>query len=161
MIKFLKGFKYAFCGIIDAIKSERNIRFHIVAAIYVLWFSKFYSFSKVEYSVLFIVIAMVIASEIFNTSIENLVDLASPSYNMKAKKSKDTAAGAVLLTAICAVAVGVLFFGKLDTLFEIYNYFRFSIVRLTMLIISIVLSIFFIFLLFKPKKASFQNNIKE
>lgn len=161
MIKFLKSFKYAFCGIVSAIRNERNIRFHIVAAIYALWFSKFYNFTKVEYAVLFIIIAMVIVSELFNTAIEGTVDLASQSYHEKAQISKDVAAGAVLFSAFCAVAVGVLLFGDTDVLFEIYNYFRLSLVNSIVFITTIVISIFFILFLFKPKKISCMNNNKE
>lgn len=161
MIKFFKSFKYAFCGIISAIKNECNIRFHIIASIYVLWFSRFYDFTIVEYAILFIVIAMVIVSELFNTAIEEVVDLASPSYHEKAKKSKDTAAGAVLFSVICAVVVGVLFFGNSHVLFEIFNYYRLRLVKFFILIISIIVSIFFIFFLFKPKETNCLSNNKE
>ena len=161
MIKLLNSFKNAFLGIISAIKNERNIRFHIVAASYVLWFSRFYDFTRVEYAILFIIIALVIGSELFNTAIENAVDLASMSYNKKAKCSKDAAAGAVLVFAFCAVAVGILFFADLDVLYEIYNFFRLSFFKLTLFILSIIISVIFIFFLFKPKKVRYSNNNEE
>ena len=121
------------------------MRFHFIAAIYVLWLSRFYDFSKIEYAILFIVIAMVIVSELFNTAIENAVDLASKSRNQKAKMSKDAAAGAVLFSAFCAAAVGVLLFADTDVFYDIFNYFRYGLIKFIILLLSIVLSILFIF----------------
>lgn len=150
----LKSFKYAFSGIISAVKYERNFRFHIVLATYALWLSKFYDFTKIEYSILFIVIAFVLVSELFNTSIEETVDLVSPLYNEKAKRSKDVAAGAVLISALCAIAVGIMLFLNSRVIIKIYKYFASSFVKLFILVISVVLSIFFIFFLFKTKKSN-------
>ncbi len=159
MIKsFLNSFKYAFCGIISTITNERNMRVHIVAAVYVLWLSGFYHFSKIEYAVLFIVIAMVIVSELFNTAIENAVDLVSTSYNKIAKKSKDAAAGAVLFSAFCAIAVGVLFFADTDVLYDIFDYFRQGFIRFIILLLSLVISMLFIF---KPKNNNHKSYNKE
>ena len=156
--KFLNSFKYAFCGIISAIMNERNMRFHFVAAMYVLWLSGFYDFSKIEYAILFIVIAMVIVSELFNTAIENAVDMASKSRNQMAKMSKDAAAGAVLFSAFCAAAVGVLLFTDTDVYYDIFNYFRYESIRFIILLLSIVLSILFIF---KPEKNRRKSGNKE
>lgn len=146
----INSFKYAFSGIISTIINERNMRIHIVAAAYVLWFSRFYSFSKIEYAVLFIVIAFVITSELFNTAIENAVDLASPFQNEKAKKSKDAAAGAVLFSAICAITVGILLFADSNAFYEIFKFFKEKLIRFLILIFSIFISVIFIFY-FKPK----------
>lgn len=157
----LKGFKYAFSGIVSAVINERNMRIHFVAAVYVVWFSRFYNFTKTEYAVLFIVITMVIASELINTAIESAVDISSTGYNRKAKISKDASAGAVLFSAVCAVAVGILFFADYNVLNEIFNYFAHSLIRLTLLILSIILSIFFIFFLFPAKNSNHIDNNKE
>lgn len=159
--KIINSFKNAFSGIISAIISERHMRVHIVAAAYVLWLSRFYDFTKSEYAILLIVIAMVIVSEMINTAVEEVVDLASPSYHEKAKKSKDVAAGAVLISAFCAVVIGVLFFGKIDTFYDIINFFKSSIINLIIFILTIILSIFFIFILFKPKENNSESNHKE
>ena len=53
---------------------------------------------------------MVMAAEMVNTVVEAAVDLASPGYHPLAKVAKDVAAGAVLLTAIGAVVIGVCIF---------------------------------------------------
>ena len=48
--------------------------------------------------------------ELVNTAIEEVVNLASPSINPVAKISKDVAAGAVLLSALFSVVVGIIIF---------------------------------------------------
>lgn len=161
MIKIIiNSFKNAFVGILSAVKSERHMRVHIVSAAYVLWFSSFYSFTKTEYGVILAVIALVISSEMFNTAIEDAVDLASPSYHKKAKRAKDTAAGAVLISAIIAAIIGIMFFIDLNVLTDIFNYFKSSLMRVILLFVSIVFSILFIFTLFKPKNIATENKEK-
>lgn len=160
-MKKVKSFKNALSGILSAVISERHMRIHIVAAAYVLWFSRFYDLKKADYAILLIVIAAVIVSEMFNTAVEEVVDLASPSYNEKAKKAKDVAAGSVLVSAVFAVIVGILFFGNAEKLYDIYVYFKSSLMKLIIFILSIVISSVFIFVLFKPKEINYLNNNEE
>lgn len=161
MMRIVKSFKNALLGIISAVISERHMRIHIVAAAYVLWFSRFYDLTKADYAILLIVIAAVIVSEMFNTAIEDVVDLASPSYHEKAKKAKDVAAGAVLVSAVFAVIVGILFFGNAEKLYDIYVYFKSNLIKLIIFILSIVISSVFVFVLFKPKEINHLNNNEE
>ncbi len=154
----LNSFKYAFCGIVSSVIRERNLRIHIVAASYVLWFSRFYELTKIEYAILFLVIAFVIVSELINTAIEAAVDILSPSDNANAKISKDAASGAVLFSAICAIAVGIIFFADKVVLLEIIEYFKLRLIRPVILVLSLIISIIFIFFLFKSKD---QVNMKE
>ena len=108
------SFKCAIRGIIFVIGHERNMRIHITAALYVAFFSVFYDFSKSEIAVLIITCALVIIIEAVNTSIEVIVDKVSPKYSPLAKVAKDVAAGAVLLSAIMAVAVGIVLFFDIE-----------------------------------------------
>jgi len=74
--------------------------------------------SALEWMVIAIVIAGVFVSELFNSAIENLVDLCSPDYDEKAGRIKDMAAGAVLIAALGALATGlIIFIPKLLALF--------------------------------------------
>ena len=63
-----------------------------------------------EWCIILLVIGMVLAAELMNSAIEMLTDLASPAYSKKAGRLKDMAAGAVLITAITAVIVGLIIF---------------------------------------------------
>lgn len=100
------SFKDATRGILFAVKTERNMRIHLTAAVYVLFFAPFLRVSRGEYAVLILAIALVITAEGFNTAIEMLCDYAQKSYNPFIGKTKDIAAGAVLVCAGFAAIIG-------------------------------------------------------
>lgn len=91
------SFRDAARGFFHTVKTERNMRIHLTAAVYVLFFSPFLGVTRSEYGVLLLTIAMVIAAEAFNTAMEMLCDYAQKSYNPLIGKTKDIAAGAVLV----------------------------------------------------------------
>ena len=104
-------------------RHERNMRIHLVAALYIAFFSAFYSFSKSEIILLVITCALVMIFEVLNTSIEVIVDKVSPKYSPLAKVAKDAAAGAVLLSAIMAIIVGVILFFDIEKFKLIWLFF--------------------------------------
>ncbi len=63
-----------------------------------------------EWTLLFFVIFFVIILELFNTGLENLVDMVSPNIQAKAKVAKDVSAAAVLCAAVLSIIVGTLLF---------------------------------------------------
>lgn len=141
---FVKSFQYAITGIISSIASERNIRIHLVVAIYILYFSHFYSLSRAEYILLILTICFVIATEMLNTAIEAVVDLVTDAYARLAKIAKDVAAGAVLVAAFSAVVVGVILFFDINIIQNILLYFAASWVRILLLLLSAAVAILFI-----------------
>lgn len=105
----INTFNNAINGIISAVRSERNMKIHLVAAIMVIATTLVLDFSRIELAILSICIILVFMAEFFNTAIEEIVDLVTDGrYSKVAKKVKDIAAGAVLVTAINAVLVGYL-----------------------------------------------------
>ena len=74
--------------------------------------------------ILILTISHVVTFEIINTSIETIVNLISPEYNKLAKIIKDTAAGAVLLSAVSAVVIGIILFWDKKVLSNIMKYFH-------------------------------------
>ncbi len=67
--------------------------------------------SRLEWCCIVLAIIGVWTAEGLNTAIEYVTDLASPEFSSLAGKAKDVAAGAVLVAAVGAVAVGLLVFG--------------------------------------------------
>lgn len=122
------------------------MRFHIVAGIYVMVFSLFYSFSAAQYGVLVLIIALVMALETVNTCIEELCDLVAEGYEPLAKFAKDAAAGAVLLAALGAVAIAAVFFLDFDVICRIISFFAENLIYLLILLVSAVISVVFIVL---------------
>ncbi len=106
----IDSFNNAISGIICAIKSERNMKIHICAAIIVFLLSMFYDITKVEFMIICIAVAMVIVSELFNTAIEELVNMITTGYHPKVKIIKDVSAGAVLAATFFAVIAGYFVF---------------------------------------------------
>jgi len=98
-------------GIRWALKTERNLRIHIVVCILVMMAGLFFKIELIEWIILFLVIAFVFIAELFNTAIEFTVDLANPSHNIQAKIAKDIAAAAVLISSLLSIIVGILTFG--------------------------------------------------
>ena len=106
----IEAFNAAIQGILYTFKYERNMKIHYFIAVSVLIVSLFFDLSKLEMMILILSISLVIISEMFNTAIENTVDLVTDKYHYLAKIAKDVAAGGVLISALNAVAVGYLIF---------------------------------------------------
>lgn len=113
----LDSFNYAISGFIYAVRTQRNMKIHMVAAILVILFSLFTNITKVELLVLFISITMVMSAELFNTAIESAIDATTNHYHPLAKIAKNASAAAVLLTAVNALAVGYFIFWEEITTF--------------------------------------------
>ena len=105
-----RSFAYAFAGIGYCLRTQRNFRIHLAAALAAAALAGALGFAPVEWAVLATIITLVMTLEMVNTVVEAAVDLASPAYHPLAKIAKDVAAGAVLLTAIGAVGVGLFLF---------------------------------------------------
>lgn len=108
--KFFHSFLYAARGICQCFQTEQNFRFHTLAAICALVLGVLLRISPTEFSLIFIVIALVMSAELLNTAIEKLCDFTDPNQNETIGKIKDLSAGMVLVTAIGALGVGILIF---------------------------------------------------
>ena len=106
----INSFKYACMGIKSAIKSERNMKIHVLATLIVTALGFILGLDPLEWVACIFSIVIVISSEMLNTAIETIVDLVSPNINPLAKKAKDIAAGSVLVMAIGAFLVGLIIF---------------------------------------------------
>ena len=154
-MSFIKGFKYAFCGMIYCIKNERNMRFHTAAALYVLVFARFFDFSRSELILLLLTIGAVISAEVINTAIEELCDKTCSKYDIHIKNSKDAAAGAVLVLAIFAAAIGIILFCNTEGWSRAYDFYISHPINLCGLAVSGILSVMYVTAL--PKQ---RNNEK-
>ena len=110
MKKIRNSFKYAIEGTWTSFKTERNMKIHIFIMILVIIAGIILKINKSEWIICIILFAIVIGSELFNTSIETIVDMVMPEKNEKAKIAKDVSAGAVLVVAIGAAIIGLVIF---------------------------------------------------
>jgi diacylglycerol kinase (ATP) len=107
----LASFGHSVRGIGVALRGEFHMQMHAVATVMVIGLGLYYQLARLEWALVALAVAGVWAAELFNTALEALTDLVSPGFHPLAGKAKDIAAGAVLLAALGAVAVGVLVFG--------------------------------------------------
>lgn len=148
--RFFRGFGYAARGIHTAVRQERNLRIHLCTACYVIAFERlFYTLSLSQRAVLYLTIAAVVALELVNSAIERAVDHACGERDKLARDAKDMAAGAVLVGATGAVAVGAVLLWNRDAFARIQSAFQ-NPLALAALALSVILSICFI-VLYKEK----------
>lgn len=108
--RLLRSFRYAFCGIFKAYKTEQNLLIHTIAMILILCLSWYLKISYIELAIVVLAIGLVISLELVNTSIENTVDMAMPNIHPLAKNAKDIASGAVLVSCFTAIAIAIIIF---------------------------------------------------
>ena len=137
----LQSFNYAFEGVVQALRTERNMRIHFALATVVLVLAFAYGVTKLELIALIVAIAFVLIAEMLNTAIEATLDLASPSFDPLAKAAKDMAAGAVLIASVTAVFVGYLVFSdKLgDPTYRLITRFREAPIYVTVIALLLTL----------------------
>ncbi|WP_183565749.1 diacylglycerol kinase family protein [Mucilaginibacter sp. SP1R1] len=110
MKRLIRSFSYAFKGIKYATTTQANFRIHLVATIIALALGFALHISVAEWQWIILSIALVLIAELFNTAIETLTDLVSPTYNVKAGHVKDVSAGAVVIAAVFAFITGLIIF---------------------------------------------------
>jgi diacylglycerol kinase (ATP) len=108
--KRLQSFGYAFRGLAIFFQTQTNAKIQVLIALFVILLGFLLQIVWYEWALLIFAIGLVLSAEAMNTAIEFLTDLVSPTYNEKAGKVKDIAAGAVLLTAITAILIAMLIF---------------------------------------------------
>jgi len=107
---FLRSFQYAFEGVKYALITQRNIKIHFMIASIVSILAIWLKLSSIEWGILILTITSVIVSELFNTSLEKILDSLSVERNNTSKIAKDISAAAVLFTAIASAIIGTILF---------------------------------------------------
>lgn len=143
------GFVFAGRGLALAFR-ERNFRFHLCAAGFVSWFAaRFYELSRAEWAVLLLTFGAVMGIEAANTALEYLADRVTGERDELIRRCKDCAAGAVLISAVFAVGVGIALFWDLERFADIVGYFTADIRRPLVLAAALACAWAAVFLPFK------------
>ena len=108
--KRVKSFEFAVQGIATFFRTQTNAWIHLSAALLAVIMGYICKINTTEWCWIVGAITLVFVTEMLNTAIEFLTDLASPSIHPLAKKVKDIAAGAVLISAIAAVIIAMIIF---------------------------------------------------
>ena len=107
----LRSIRIALDGLRQVLHTQQNARIHAVVTLGVFLAAWALHLPSAEWVLLLLVVGLVWTAEIFNTAIEDLVDLVNPDHHPKAKRIKDISAGAVLFSVIVAILIGLLILG--------------------------------------------------
>jgi diacylglycerol kinase (ATP) len=110
LIKRAKSFTQAGRGLWVFFKTTHNAWIHVTIFIFAIGLGFYVGITSTEWMMLILASGMVLMAEAFNTAIEIDIDLTSPNYHPYAKDTKDVAAGAVLISAVVALTVGLIIF---------------------------------------------------
>lgn len=105
---FLGSLNCAIEGVLWAVKTQRHMLVHLLAAVAVLLIALMLRLTLLEFALLALAIILVLFAELINTALEVVVDLVSPDYHPLARRAKDVAAGAVLVASVGALIMGYL-----------------------------------------------------
>lgn len=106
--RFFRSFIFAWSGIIQTFKTERNFQIHVSISFIMLIVGMLLGFTTFEWVLLLFLLGGMLSLELINTALEHVVDLITPDYHPHAKAAKDAAAGAVLVYAFLSVIIGVI-----------------------------------------------------
>lgn len=110
MSRKILSFKYAFSGLLAALKEEPNLKIHFLAGFVAITWGIFLRISKTDWITIIFLIGFVISLELTNTAIEAVVDAFTDKAHPGAKLAKDISAAAVLVAAITSAVIGVMIF---------------------------------------------------
>ena len=105
------SFGHAFAGMGYVLKTQKNAYIHTVATISVILIALWLQIPSISFAILILTIGIVWMAEFINTSLEAVVDLASPEKHPLAKVGKDVGAAAVLIAALSSVIIGIIILG--------------------------------------------------
>jgi diacylglycerol kinase len=108
--KHLASYRFAFRGIGLAVRLEKNMIIHLIAALAVISVNYSLKVSRVDWVITIALIGVVCAAEIFNTAIEKLADRVTTQQDPIIGQVKDLSAGAVLIVCIAAALCGVIIY---------------------------------------------------
>lgn len=155
LVRFGKGFVYAWNGIRAAVQEERNFRFHLSAAVYAVAAAILAELDAVGMALILLCIFLVLAMELMNSAVERAVDKPDTTHWWSAGAAKDMAAGAVLITALGAACVaGCLLAPRLGV---IAAKLAASPASMVLLVVSLLLAYLFTFRYHKQKKKGEPN----
>ena len=109
--KLINKFKYAFNGLIEGLLHDSSIQIQYFIAACVIIFCLFLPLSKIEWSIILLIIALVIALEYLNSALELICDFISEQYHPLIKKIKDYGSGVVLVVSLFAIIIAILIIG--------------------------------------------------
>lgn len=108
--RFITSFRYAIHGLLQIIKTEQNFRIQLACTFVVISGMLYFPLSLEKRIMLLIIITLVLVLEIINSALERFTDLLKPRLHHYVSVIKDIMAGAVLLSSLSAIIIGIMIF---------------------------------------------------
>jgi undecaprenol kinase len=105
-----RSFLFAWRGLKENYKKEQNFRIQLTIALGVLLAGALLQIEWERMFALVFMVGMVLSFEVMNSALERYIDQISPEINDEIGVAKDVLAGAVLITSVIAIIVGVIVF---------------------------------------------------
>jgi diacylglycerol kinase (ATP) len=110
LVNRIKSINYAFRGAILLIKTEASIQIQFVIAILVTIAGFYFNLNNTEWIVQILAICIIMSVEGLNTAIEKIADFIHPEHHSKIGFIKDISAGAVFISAISGIVIGLIIY---------------------------------------------------
>lgn len=106
--RFLRSLSHAMHGVRQVWQQEPNFKIQSAFAVIILFLLYYFGFSYSESAIIVFSMMLVLGAEMFNTLVEDLLDIIEPQHHASVGRMKDMMAGVVLLMSCGSVVVGVL-----------------------------------------------------
>lgn len=117
--RMLKSFKFSFDGLKYAYLHEQSLVLHVVVMLLIVSFGIGFKISSIQWVITLVMGALILVAELFNTSVEAVVDMVTQEYHPLAKVAKDTASAACFVADVVAFGMWlVVFVPKIISLFR-------------------------------------------
>lgn len=109
---FKKSFLFAIQGFRTAVRTERNIKVMLGAAVFACVMGVIVGLDPLSWAIILVCCGVVISAELLNTAIETTIDLVSPEFHPLAGRAKDIAAAAVWVLSVIVAIVGIVVYAN-------------------------------------------------
>ena len=117
--RILKSFKFSFDGLKYAYLHEQSLLLHVIVMTFIVVCGFAFKISPIQWVITLVMGALILVTELFNTSIEAVVDMVTEEFNPLAKVAKDTASAACFIADMTAAGIWlVVFIPKIISLFR-------------------------------------------
>ena len=108
--RFFKSLKCATRGFYSVYKTEQNFRFQLIVALIVIILMFVFNVTRKESVILILMVSFVLSMELINSVFEKFTDMLKPRIHVYAELVKDIMSGAVLLSSVVALIIGLIIF---------------------------------------------------
>lgn len=108
--RVLRSFKFSFDGLKYAYLHEQSLVLHVLVMVFIIACGVGFKITPIQWVITLVMGALILVAELFNTSIEAVVDMVTEEFHPLAKIAKDTASAACFVADITAAGMWLVVF---------------------------------------------------